>query len=95
MMLNQKYFLALILTLNIPLKIFASTSISIDFLASRNNLKKLKRFWTNTGFSPLEDDPKFFESIDLNMNLEIIGSLPNNGLKNVRIHWLLDLLSIK
>ncbi|CAG9806028.1 unnamed protein product [Chironomus riparius] len=74
------------------LKCIAQDRIRIDFEESTSNVRRLKRFWTNTGFSPLVNDLNFFESNDLSTNLEIIGSLPNNGLKNVRIHWLLDLL---
>lgn len=72
--------------------------IQIDFFEGTANLKKLPRFWTNTGFAPPEPIDKvneFFESDDVRMNLEIIGSLPNRGIENVRIHWLLNLLSIE
>lgn len=65
---------------------------------SMSDVKKLPRFWINTGFAPpepIEDVSNFFESNDVKLNLEIIGSLPNNGLKNIRIHWLLNLLSIR
>lgn len=72
--------------------------LAIDFAAGTDDMKKLPRFWTNTGFSPsepVEHVDGFFESDDVNMNLEIIGSLPNRGIKNVRVHWLLNLISIR
>lgn len=72
--------------------------VDIDFMKATEELKKLPRFWTNTGFAPpepVESPEKFFESDDVNLNLEIIGSLPNRGIQNVRIHWLLNLLSIE
>lgn len=72
--------------------------VKIDFMNGSEGLKKLPRFWTNTGFAPPEPVTKagnFFDSDDVNLNLEIIGSLPNQGIKNVRIHWLLNLLSVR
>lgn len=71
--------------------------LTIDLNIS-NDVKELPRFWKNTGFSPPEPLDKvhdFFTSDDVNLNLEIIASLPNNGIENVRIHWLLNLLSIR
>ena len=77
--------------------ISAKVSIKIDFKNALESSKKLPRFWTNTGFAPpqpIEKVNDFFDSNDVNLNLEIIGSLPNNAIENVRIHWLLNLLSI-
>lgn len=76
----------------------ASVRLNIDFAVGSEKLKSLPRFWTNTGFAPpepVETVDEYFESNDVNLNLEIIGSLPNNGITNVRIHWLLNLLSIR
>lgn len=76
----------------------ASVNIEIDFVKGAENVKRLPRFWTNTGFAPPEpigSVNEFFASDDVNLNLEIIGSLPNEGIKTVRIHWLLNLLSIR
>lgn len=70
----------------------------LDFKVDFNNLKKLPRFWTNTGFCPpaptnhsstLAD---FFLSEKSIQNIEYISALPNSGLKNIRIHWLLNLI---
>lgn len=72
--------------------------INIDFQYESGMMKKLPRFWTNVGFAPPEpvtNVSKFFSSKDIQLNLEIIGSLPNEGIQNVRIHWLLNLLSVK
>ncbi|KAG5682536.1 hypothetical protein PVAND_011883 [Polypedilum vanderplanki] len=69
----------------------------IDYEKSTNVMKRMPKFWTNTGFAPTEPINNvfdFFETKDLNMNLEIIGSMPNNGLKYIRIHWLLNLIKI-
>ncbi|XP_055626302.1 alpha-L-iduronidase isoform X2 [Toxorhynchites rutilus septentrionalis] len=57
--------------------------------------KSLPRFWTSTGLcppAPREKAAEFLLSNDSLLNLEIIASLPNQGLKYVRIHWLLELL---
>lgn len=94
-MINFQYSLLITWNLLFFSRSFASEQISINFQESASNVLRIKRFWTNTGFSPLVNDISFFESNDLSTNLEIIGSLPNNGLKYVRIHWLLDLLILK
>ena len=76
----------------------ASHCVNIEFGELTKELKRLPRFWTNTGFAPpapVENVTEFFESMDVNLNLEIIGSLPNQGIPNIRIHWLLNLLSIR
>jgi L-iduronidase len=72
-----------------------ATTLTINYT---NDVKRLPRFWKNTGLAPpdpLDKAGNFFESKEFNLNLEIIGSLPNNGIKNIRIHWLLNLLSIR
>lgn len=76
----------------------ANVRVEIDFIKATNEVKKLPRFWVNTGFAPPEPVDKaadFLETDDVKRNLEIIGSLPNQGIRNVRIHWLLNLLSIR
>lgn len=76
----------------------ANVRVEIDFNNATSEVKKLPRFWANTGFAPPEPVDKaaeFFESDDVKRYLEIIGSLPNQGIRNVRIHWLLNLLSIR
>ncbi|CRL01954.1 CLUMA_CG015068, isoform A [Clunio marinus] len=75
----------------------ASVNIDINFRKESESRKKLPRFWTNTGFAPtqpIENAADFLESDDVNLNLEFIGSLPNNGIRNVRIHWLLNMISL-
>lgn len=91
----------IIRTLQVLVLILATTEshrVNIEFIELTKELKRLPRFWTNTGFAPpepVENVNDFFESNDVNVNLEIIGSLPNRGISNVRIHWLLNLLSIR
>lgn len=75
-----------------------TTLFTIDYNSVAGDVKRLPRFWKNTGFAPNEPVEKvddFFDSNDVKLNLEIIGSLPNNGINNIRIHWLLNLLSIR
>lgn len=75
-----------------------SLRVNVEFDELTRELKRLPRFWTNTGFAPpapVENVTDFFQSKDVHLNLEIIGSLPNQGISNVRIHWLLNLLSIR
>lgn len=55
----------------------------------------LPRFWTSTGFCPIGTNmTEYFSLKDLKTNLELIGAIPNAGLKFIRIHWLLDLLEV-
>lgn len=75
-----------------------SVKLGIDFTAGTEKMKKLPRFWTNTGFSPpepVEHVNDFFMTEDLNLNLEIVGSLPNRAITNVRVHWLLNLIMMR
>ena len=58
----------------------------------------IPRFWTNTGFcppAPIDKSIDFFLSQDVKFNLQLIGSIPNKGIKNVRVHWLLELIKFK
>lgn len=58
----------------------------------------LEHFWESTGFcppDPHQDFYKFFFANDELQNLAYVGSVPNSGIKQVRIHWLLDLVSMK
>ncbi|XP_065091548.1 alpha-L-iduronidase isoform X2 [Ochlerotatus camptorhynchus] len=70
--------------------------IDVDFELVLQKGKPLPRFWTSTGLcppAPREKSAEFLLSDDSLLNLEIIGSLPNEGLKYVRIHWLLEMMS--
>lgn len=58
----------------------------------------LQHFWENTGFcppDPHQDFQKFIFTNDEMQNLAYIGSVPKKGIKQVRIHWLLDLISME
>lgn len=73
------------------------TILFVLFLFVGNSISNLKyyelpRFWTNTGFCPIGNVSESLLSRDEEINIRLIGSLPNNGIKRVRIHWLLDLV---
>ena len=58
----------------------------------------LRHFWESTGFCPPDPHQEFYRFILANdeiQNLAYIGSVPKEGIKQVRIHWLLDLVSMK
>ncbi|GFU57351.1 alpha-L-iduronidase [Trichonephila clavipes] len=44
---------------------------------------------------PHQDSPKFLLSEDMKLNLFHIGSLAHNGISQVRIHWMLDLVQMR
>ncbi|KXJ74538.1 hypothetical protein RP20_CCG013405 [Aedes albopictus] len=70
--------------------------VEIDLQQVFMHGKPLPRFWTSTGLcppAPRENVAEFLLSNDSLLNLEIIGSLPSEGLKHVRIHWLLDMIT--
>lgn len=73
------------------------TILFVLFLFVGNSISNLKyyefpRFWTNTGLCPIGNVSEVLLSQDEEINIRLIGSLPNNGIKRVRIHWLLDLV---
>ena len=58
----------------------------------------LHHFWESTGFCPPDPHQDFYEFMftdDEMQNLKYIGSVPKQGIKQVRIHWLLDLVSME
>ncbi|GLV44162.1 alpha-L-iduronidase [Carabus blaptoides fortunei] len=58
----------------------------------------LRHFWESSGFcppAPRSNVSGYFLSKDVKMNMALIGSLPNRAIKQVRIHWLLDLVTIR
>ncbi|XP_062590471.1 alpha-L-iduronidase-like isoform X2 [Saccostrea cucullata] len=70
-------------------------NLDVDTKDIRNDLT---HFWKSTGFSPPlphKDAYKFDFSKDMQLNMALIGSLPHSGIKQVRIHWLLELVTVK
>ncbi|XP_017769452.1 PREDICTED: alpha-L-iduronidase [Nicrophorus vespilloides] len=65
-------------------------SIHIDYSSSE---AKIEPFWQSTGFSPPKGEvDTYLLSQDSKTNIAIIGALPNRGIKQIRVHWLLDLI---
>ncbi|KAH3708034.1 alpha-L-iduronidase-like isoform X2 [Dreissena polymorpha] len=57
----------------------------------------LRHFWQSTGFCPPlphMDAAAFDLSHDMQYNIAMIGSMPRSGIEQVRIHWLLDLITV-
>lgn len=67
-------------------------------LDARRVVGPLHHFWESTGFCPPDPHQDFRNFIFTNdelQNLAYIGSVPKKGIKQVRIHWLLDLVSME
>lgn len=57
---------------------------------------ELKHFWRSTGFCPPLPHTQahlYDLSIDQQLNLAYVGSVPHEGIQQVRIHWMLELVS--
>lgn len=60
-------------------------------------VNKLHHFWKSTGFCPPDPHEEFYKYMatnDIAQNIIYIGSIPNQGIEQVRIHFLLDLVSM-
>uniref|UniRef100_A0A8C9EV75 IDUA iduronidase n=1 Tax=Pavo cristatus TaxID=9049 RepID=A0A8C9EV75_PAVCR len=59
--------------------------------------RPLRHFWRSTGFCPPlpHSSADLFDlSKDQEMNLAYISSVPHDGIEQVRIHWLLELITL-
>uniref|UniRef100_A0A7N9AUL9 Alpha-L-iduronidase n=1 Tax=Mastacembelus armatus TaxID=205130 RepID=A0A7N9AUL9_9TELE len=57
---------------------------------------RLSHFWRSTGFCPPlphTQAHQFDLSVDQQLNLAYVGSVPHGGIQQVRIHWMLELVS--
>lgn len=57
---------------------------------------ELRHFWRSTGFCPPlphTQADQYDLSIDQQLNLAYVGSVPHGGIKQVRIHWMLELVT--
>ncbi|PSN39547.1 Alpha-L-iduronidase [Blattella germanica] len=69
--------------------------VVMDF--TKSPVGELKRFWDSTGFCPplpRSSTARFMLSPDVLFNLALIGSIPNKAISQVRIHWLLDIITV-
>uniref|UniRef100_A0A7N8WYM6 Alpha-L-iduronidase n=1 Tax=Mastacembelus armatus TaxID=205130 RepID=A0A7N8WYM6_9TELE len=56
---------------------------------------RLSHFWRSTGFCPPlphTQAHQFDLSVDQQLNLAYVGSVPHGGIQQVRIHWMLELV---
>lgn len=84
---------ALVLLLNLSLASSSSYLITVDVGKPTANLK---HFWRSTGFCPPlphTQSHQYDLSIDQQLNLAYVGSVPHGGIQQVRIHWMLELVS--
>ncbi|MEE6460334.1 hypothetical protein FKM82_000925 [Ascaphus truei] len=74
--------------------VFGSYVINVDPAEGR---KQLKHFWRSSGFCPpLPHDKSeaYFLGKDQRLNLAYISSVPQQGIEQIRTHWLLDLVTV-
>lgn len=75
--------------------LLSCSSVEVNVKADKP-LRNLKHFWRSTGFCPPQPhtDARLYDlSKDQQMNLALIGSVPHRGIQQVRIHWMLELVS--
>lgn len=66
---------------------------------SSHEIGPLKHLWSSTGFSPEIGgkthlkDVSILNRLDSQLNLQLIGSLPTGAIDQIRVHWLLDLMT--
>ncbi|XP_025905704.1 alpha-L-iduronidase [Nothoprocta perdicaria] len=72
----------------------AAVVVNVDV---RRAERPLRHFWRSTGFCPPlpHSQADLFDlSKDQEMNLAYISSVPHDGIEQVRIHWLLELVTV-
>ena len=81
--------------------LLAVASSAVKYEISVNvsqDIRKVSPFWHSTGFCPPLPHEKasgYDLSEDEKQNILYIGSIPNKGIEQVRIHWLLDLVTLE
>ncbi|XP_065176849.1 alpha-L-iduronidase-like [Sycon ciliatum] len=71
-----------------------SYSVTVD---ASHIVAPLDRFWRSTGFCPPLPHQNFSSYViteDEMQNIALIGSVARRGIEQVRIHWLLDLVTV-
>lgn len=87
--------LLLVLQLLVAVRSCAAADVTITVEADRRTAE-LRHFWTSTGFCPPlpHTDAYLFDlSPDQQQNLALVGSVPHQGIQQVRIHWMMELVS--
>ncbi|KAK3104453.1 hypothetical protein FSP39_002381 [Pinctada imbricata] len=65
---------------------------------SSDIIRNLNHFWRSTGFCPPLPHQNAYDfdfGNDMKQNLALIGAIAHGGIEQVRIHWLLDLVTVK
>nr|XP_054587267.1 alpha-L-iduronidase isoform X2 [Nothobranchius furzeri] len=79
------------------LRFSAASGSSFDILVDVGRPERdLIHFWRSTGFCPPlphTQSDQFDLSIDQQLNLAYLGSVPHGGIQQVRIHWMLELVT--
>ncbi|KAA8592734.1 hypothetical protein FQN60_018189 [Etheostoma spectabile] len=91
--MHWKTFSVFALLLNIAKISKTSYVITVDV---GRPVGHLKHFWRSTGFCPPlphTEAQQFDLSIDQQLNLAYVGSVPHGGIQQVRIHWMLELVT--
>ncbi|PNF23475.1 hypothetical protein B7P43_G07722 [Cryptotermes secundus] len=70
--------------------VWAEPRVTVD--VAKPSIGELQHFWDSTGLCP--SAPNFLLAKDERFNLALIGSLPHQSISQVRIHWLLDLITV-
>ncbi|CAB1322122.1 unnamed protein product [Coregonus sp. 'balchen'] len=81
------------LLMTIPNAVGSSYEITVDVGKPSGNLK---HFWRSTGFCPPlphTQSNQYDLSRDQELNLAYVGSVPHRGIQQVRIHWMLELIT--
>ncbi|XP_052770728.1 alpha-L-iduronidase-like isoform X2 [Mya arenaria] len=82
----------------IPLLLMFYQSSAIEVVVNTSSpVGPLKHFWKSTGFCPPlphESASGFDLGGDMSYNLAMIGAIPRSGIEQVRIHWLLDIVTV-
>lgn len=76
-------------------EISASYVITVDVGRAE---RELRAFWRSTGFCPPlphTQADQFDLSTDQQLNLAYVGSVPHGGIQQVRIHWMLELVTLQ
>ncbi|XP_042722206.1 alpha-L-iduronidase isoform X1 [Lagopus leucura] len=76
----------------------AGSAALVVYVDVRRAERPLRHFWRSTGFCPPlphRSADLFDLSKDQEMNLAYISSVPHDGIEQVRIHWLLELITVR
>ncbi|XP_076810679.1 alpha-L-iduronidase-like [Clavelina lepadiformis] len=89
-------FLCLLLNVNVVSLVDAEIRYFDVFTKQQTGI--LNHFWESTGLCPPlphSNAAKYFLSDDIKQNFLLIASVPHNGIKQIRMHWLLELINKK